>query len=119
MKLAIVGSRDFDDYDFLKKKILSSINLEEISCVISGGARGADSLAERFADEFKISKEIYLADWKRHGTLAGGLRNIDVANACDVLIAFWDGVSPGTKDVIKKARCKHKKVIKVVVKTKG
>jgi hypothetical protein len=108
--VAIVGSREFDDYEFLKEKVLSVIKTEEIACIVSGGARGADALAERFADEFGLRKDIRHADWRKHGRAAGHIRNADVVAACDVLVAFWKSRSPGTLDAIKKARCKHKRV---------
>ena len=102
MKLAIVGSRDFTDYgimcEYLKKYSPST--------VISGGARGADTLAERWARENNIPCTVYEADWERLGKAAGKIRNSDIVSAADRLIAFWDYVSPGTHDSIKKANKK-------------
>jgi len=103
-KVAIVGSRDFTDYEFLKEKVFEVIDPSQIECVISGGARGADALAERFADEFELKKDIKPADWTRWGRGAGPMRNTLVVNACDILIAFWMNRTPGTLDAIKKAR---------------
>lgn len=94
-KLAVIGSRDFDDYEFLKS-VLDPIR-DKISLIVSGGAKGADSLAERYADERGIVKKILLADWNTHGKKAGYLRNKEIIDSCDAVIAFWDGASKGTK----------------------
>jgi len=106
-RVAIVGSREFSDYSLLREKVLSVISPEKIECVISGGARGADALAEKFADEFGLNKDIRQADWNRYGRQAGFIRNGVIVDACDVLIAFWMNRSSGTSDTIKKARCRH------------
>lgn len=110
--LAIVGSRGFSNYDMLKQKINGYICSEyNISKIISGGANGADKLGERFADEFGIEKQILYADWKQFGKKAGYLRNVDIVNACDIIIAFWDGISKGTKHSIDLAKANNKKLI--------
>ena len=62
MKLAIVGSRHFDDYKKMSDFVLSKIDLTDIDTVVSGGAKGADTLAERFAREHNISVSIKAAD---------------------------------------------------------
>lgn len=104
MNLAIVGSRGFDDYKLFCSRITALIKKKgQIEKIISGGAKGADSLAERYAQEHNIPTEIYLPDWDKHGRGAGFIRNTSIINACDVLIAFWDGESKGTRDSISKA----------------
>lgn len=108
MKIAIVGGRDFNNYDFLKEKVLS-LKLE-IDKIISGGADGADTLAERFADEFSIEKEIYYADWKLFGKAAGMIRNDRIVKESDIIIAFPTERSKGTWDTIRKARKLEKQV---------
>lgn len=101
MKIAIVGSRDFNNYALLKKFIddkLEELDIaNKIDTVVSGGARGADALAERYADEHGLLKAIYPADWKKYGKRAGFIRNIDIIRNCDICFAFWDGESHGTK----------------------
>jgi hypothetical protein len=84
MKLAVVGSRDFTDYKMVKKE-LDKLNFD---LMVSGGARGADSLGERYADEHGIETFIFKPDWTKHGKAAGMIRNKDIVDACDVLIAF-------------------------------
>ena len=99
MKIAVIGSRSFSDFKLLEK-VLSTHNITEI---ISGGARGADSLAEQYAKEHNIKTTVFLPDWNKYGKSAGFRRNSDIIEACDEVIAFWDGVSRGTLDSIMKA----------------
>ena len=97
MKLAIVGSRGFNDYDLLCDTIEEHFDIKEITHIVSGGARGADALGERFADDFGIGKIIFPAQWNLYGKRAGFLRNRDIIKTCDQCVAFWDGESHGTK----------------------
>lgn len=99
VKIAIVGSRTFNDYNLLKSFIDSKLVSMELSplCIISGGAKGADSLGERYAEEYHIEKTIFIAEWDKYGKSAGFRRNVDIIKACDVCFAFWDGQSKGTK----------------------
>ena len=96
MKLAIVGSRTFNDYATLVDYIASNYDIDSITAVISGGAKGADFLAERFAKEFEKDIIIFPADWRKYGKRAGFLRNIDIIKECDECVCFWDGKSHGT-----------------------
>lgn len=109
MNVAIVGSRGFKNYEYLEKSI--SIYFKSISKVISGGAKGADSLAKRFAQEKNIEYIEYPADWDQHGKAAGFIRNLEIVNNCDVLVAYWDSVSNGTKHSINIARKTDKPVL--------
>ena len=77
---------------------------------------GADTLGERYADENKITKMIFLPDWKKHGKSAGFLRNTDIVNEAEFVIAFWNGISKGTKDSIEKAEKLNKKIL--IINTK-
>lgn len=94
MKLAVIGSRTFNNVDLLNE-ILKQ-HLDNISCIISGGANGADSLAENWAKQNNIDTEIYLPDWQKYGKQAGYLRNVEIIKNSDQCIAFWDGKSKGT-----------------------
>jgi hypothetical protein len=107
MKIAVIGSRSFKDYE-LVKKTLSPL---EITLLVSGGAKGADSLGERYAKENNIETLIFKPDWEKHGKAAGMIRNTDIINNSETIIAFWDGESRGTKDSITKAEKKGKKVV--------
>lgn len=74
--------------------------------VISGHASGADSLGEKFAADHNLQCELFPADWEHHGKAAGPIRNAEMADASDALIAFWDGQSRGTKSMIDLAKRK-------------
>ena len=97
MKLAIVGSRTFNDYTTMCKVIKEHFNIDSITHIVSGGARGADTLAEQFAKEYNKELIVFPADWKTYGKRAGFIRNVDIINTCDQCVAFWDGESHGTK----------------------
>ena len=99
VKLAIVGSRTFNDYatfNYVMNKICRE-NDYHVKLVISGGAAGADSYGEQFARLRNIPVKILRPDWNREGKKAGFLRNVDIIKACSVCVAFWDGKSHGTK----------------------
>lgn len=98
MKVIIAGSRNFNDYNFLCKKIKElNINIDEIVC---GGARGADLLGKQYGKENNIPIKMFPANWELYGRSAGMIRNHEMGNYADYLIAFWDGQSKGTKDMI-------------------
>ena len=96
MKLAIVGGRDFNLYKTLDDNIRELFALEGLT-IVSGGAKGADSLAKEFALANELPLIEFLPDWDTHGKKAGYLRNQLIVDECDKLIAFWDGKSKGTK----------------------
>lgn len=74
--------------------------------IISGHASGADSLGEKFAADHNLQCELFPADWEHHGKAAGPIRNAEMAEVTDALIAFWDGQSRGTKSMIDLAKRK-------------
>ena len=110
LRVIIAGSRDFNDYDLLKKSAIDIFNkktmLPDLSRIVSGGARGADTLGERFAKEFGLDVKRFIPDWDGLGKRAGYVRNAEMAKFAveddnyGVLIAFWDGKSRGTKHMI-------------------
>ena len=95
--IAIVGSRSFNNYDLLEKTLKTIYKNNKIGKIISGGASGADTMAERFAKENNIPTEIFLPDWNKYGKSAGFIRNKDIIEAADFVFIFWDGKSKGTK----------------------
>jgi hypothetical protein len=97
MKLAIVGSREFTNYS-MAFDILSQIH--DVNLIISGGAKGADTIAERFAESRHIPILIIKPEWNIYGKRAGFIRNTTIVNECDKLIAFWNGSSKGTQHSI-------------------
>lgn len=112
MKAAIVGSRTFNDYEQLKNFIDEKCkeNNIEIDTIISGGAKGADSLSEHYAAEKSINTIIFKADWDKYGKRAGFIRNFDIIKNCDICFAFWDGESHGTKHDIELCEKYNKKI---------
>lgn len=114
-KVIIAGCRDFDDYELLKEKcddFLQDEKKEDV-IIISGHASGADALGERYAQERGFQLETYPADWKAHGRAAGSIRNARMASVANALIAFWDGKSRGTKNMIETAKNHNLKVVVV------
>lgn len=108
MKLAIVGSRTFTDFDYFEKELLEKIKASDVEYIISGGANGVDTLAELFAKKHGIKMVVYKPDWNKYGKKAGYMRNVDIISECDNCIAFWDGKSPGTKHSIDIAKKQQK-----------
>lgn len=105
MKTIIAGGREFLDYDVLVSVI--EMCPWEISVVVCGKARGADTLGEEYAKANDIPVlpfPVLPHEWKTIGKSAGHLRNQKMADNADALIAFWDGESRGTKDMITRAR---------------
>jgi hypothetical protein len=95
MKLAVVGSRTFNDYSLLERTLLRVRT--PITEIVSGGARGADSLAARWAHVHGVPLKEFLPDWKKYGKSAGFRRNREIIEYADAMLAFWDGISRGTK----------------------
>lgn len=102
MKVIIAGTRDFNDYHAVKSTV--DRTCWDITEVVSGGASGADALGEEYAKHIGIPLKIFEADWNKHGKAAGPIRNREMASYADALIAFWDGVSSGTMNMIQEAR---------------
>ena len=114
LRIIIAGSRDFNDYELLKKSAIEIITkktmLPDLTRIISGGARGADTLGERFANEMGLEISRFIPDWDGLGKRAGYVRNAEMAKFAveddnnGMLIAFWDGQSRGTKHMIDLAK---------------
>lgn len=99
-RVIIAGSRSFDDYDLLCRKCDRFFSARKPTAILCGEARGADLLGKRYAAEHGIPVRSYPADWNTHGRKAGYLRNLDMAENADALIACWDGQSRGTSNMI-------------------
>ncbi|MCD1119113.1 DUF2493 domain-containing protein [Chryseobacterium turcicum] len=105
MNIAIVGGRDFSDYNLLKNTLNNYIeNKSFLNAIVSGGAKGADSLAEKYAQELDVEIIIYRPDYKKNGRLAALHRNTEIIENSDIVFAFWNGKSRGTLDSITKAK---------------
>ena len=123
-RVIIAGSREFYDYELLKKAADKCIGDDATDVeVISGTAMGADRLGEQYAEErgFKVMR--FPALWNKYGKSAGFIRNTQMAKYAtankdddSVLIAFWDGKSNGTRHMIKQAESNGMKVYVVKYK---
>lgn len=105
-KIIIAGCRDFNNYESAKKCLdmcLPALLLDNIE-IVSGGATGADALGERYAIENGYKLTRFTADWDRFGKAAGPIRNEQMAIYANYLIAFWDGASNGTGDMVNRAK---------------
>lgn len=114
MKVVVVGSRGFENKDLLfhildnMKKYCA--DFDQFDLIISGGAKGADLLAEQYAQERGIKTKIFLPDYIKHLQGAPIRRNALMVQTADLVVAFWDGKSKGTGNTIKVA-LKHNKTI--------
>lgn len=100
MRVAIVGSRDFPRLDLVRRYVRE---LPPGTVVVTGGARGVDRAAEEEARAQGLEVVVHLADWVELGRRAGPVRNTVVVAESDLVVAFWDGRSKGTRDVVSKA----------------
>lgn len=86
---------------------------EQIGTIVCGEAKGADTLGRNYAYANNIKIKSFPADWQTYGQNAGMIRNGEMAEYADMLIAFWDGKSVGTQDMINKMK-KLEKEVKVI-----
>lgn len=101
--VGIVGSREFKALHLVTALVREVV--DHCSEIVTGDASGVDAAVELAAGGRRRSVLTVLrADWDKHGKRAGMMRNHKLVQSIDVLIAFWDGSSPGTKDVIARAR---------------
>jgi hypothetical protein len=98
--IAIVGSRNFLDYAKFVSIIDKLLKTFNVATIVSGGAKGVDSLARKYANDNQINLIELLTDWHAHGKSAGFIRNIDIVDKADLVFAIWDGKSKGTKHSI-------------------
>lgn len=106
IKLIVAGSRNFNNFTLLSSKLdffLQRYSPSQIQ-IISGTAKGADSLGERFAIAKGYALKKVPAQWKVYGKSAGYRRNEEMAKIATHCVVFWDGQSKGTKHMIDLAR---------------
>lgn len=111
----VAGSREFDDYSLLERelnKTLAGLMKEDVT-IITGAARGADKLGSAYALDNDYRLEEFPSDWNAYGRSAGMIRNNEMAKYADsnadkvMLVAFWNGRSSGTRNMIETARRKN------------
>lgn len=116
-KLIIAGGRDFHDYNRLaqvfQSGLVGPLKGYRVS-VVSGMARGADLLGRKYALGVCVQVHEFPADWEGLGKRAGFVRNQQMAEFADGLLAFWDGQSRGTADMIGRMR-RLGKPVKIVM----
>jgi uncharacterized phage-like protein YoqJ len=98
MKVAIIGSRT------VRVTALENYIPEDVTEILSGGAVGVDTCAKEYAQTHQIKLTEYLPDYRRYGRGAPLKRNLTILQNADLVLAFWDGKSRGTKYVIENAR---------------
>lgn len=105
-KVIVAGGRDYNEYFQLRDSIDKELaEIDTPITIVAGGARGADTLAKLYAREKGYKYEEHLANWEEYGKSAGYKRNVDMAksvkeNGSGILVAFWDGKSKGTSNMI-------------------
>ena len=111
MRAAIIGSRTFDNYNLLSETLSEYEN--QITLMVSGGAKGADKLGEKWAKEKNKEVLIFYPEWEKYGKSAGFKRNKDIIENSDIVFAFWDGQSKGTQSSIELSK-KLNKELKII-----
>lgn len=105
--MAIVGSRDCPPIDIAS-------HMGEVpfipEVIVSGGAKGADTFAREYAIRNNIRLLEFIPDYKKFGRIAPIIRNRQIVENCDFLLAFWNGKSPGTRHALDYAKRKGKPV---------
>lgn len=113
MKVIIAGSRTLRSFGVVRRAIYhgcAALQIAKPSEVVSGGASGVDSTGELWAGANGVPVRRFPADWIRYGLGAGPIRNREMADYADALIAVWDGKSRGTADMIRQMRERGKPV---------
>lgn len=106
LRVIVAGTRSFANYEFLRAKMdCLLIRCPEVE-IVSGTARGADQLGERYASERGYPLKQFPADWDTYGKAAGYRRNEQMAEYADAAVVFWDGKSRGSKHMIDIAKAK-------------
>ena len=114
MKIAIIGSRECSNIDFAGN-LEAVLNVFKDDTIISGGAKGIDTLVANYAKEKKINLIEFLPDYKKNGRAATFIRNREIVDNSNVVVAFWNGNSKGTKYTLDYARKKDKRIIVVSI----
>lgn len=114
VRVIVAGTRYFNDVEYMRKHLtaiitdLRKIYPDAIIEIVSGGAKGADWLAEKYAEYYGFALKRMPANWNQYGSAAGPIRNKEMLDyACEkipVLAAFWDGKSSGTRNMISISR---------------
>ncbi len=108
INIGVVGSRSFANYEFLKEILDEHFFLpigDVLVKIISGGARGADALARQYSEERDLELIEFLPEWDKYsGKSAAIVRNQKIVDHSDIIVAFWDGESRGTRHTLRLAK---------------
>lgn len=108
LRIAIIGSRSWTDegaiYRYIGELRFCGVSVE----VVSGGARGVDSIVENACHLERIPIKVFPANWTKYKKSAGFIRNSEIVSYADFCVAFWDGKSRGSADTIWKFQQKGK-----------
>lgn len=118
MRIIIAGSRTYNNYNRVARgihKVIKNLHYDKL-LIATGSARGVDRCGELYAHYNNIEYKPFLANWVKHGKAAGPIRNQEMAEYGHILIAFWDGKSKGTKDMIYKMELRNKPVFLYKIK---
>lgn len=112
MKVAVIGSRGLTVVD------LGKYLPQEVTEIVSGGAKGIDNCAKEYAIKNRLILTEFLPEYKRYGRNAPLKRNLQIIDYADLVLAFWDGQSKGTKFVIEHCKAQNKPV-RIFLKNKN
>lgn len=104
MKIAVIGSRN------LTVSNMKQYLPENVTEIVSGGARGVDTCAREYAEAHSIKLTEFLPQYEKYGRCAPLKRNLQIIDYADEVLVFWDGKSRGTKFVIEHCRARNKSV---------
>ena len=103
MKVLICGSRGWTNEEYMRRVFKQLLN-KGMQTLITGGARGADKMAEKIATELGVPNIVIPAKWKEYGAVAGMIRNSEMLKLePDLVVAFFLGATRGTRDTVHKA----------------
>ena len=108
MRLAVIGSSGFDNYNIMVVVIDELRKIYMIDTIVSGGAKGADTFAEIYAKDNNLKLIVFPAQWDEYGKSAGFIRNTTIWDNSDLGVAFWDGSSKGTAHSFKISKKQQK-----------
>ena len=109
-KIAIIGSRDFKNKSLLDETMQKLLEKYTISHIVSGGAKGADTLGVQWANKQKIETIVFHPNFKKRKN-AYHFRNRQIVKEADIVVAFWNTHSTGTKYTINFAKTLEKDVL--------
>lgn len=112
-RIIICGCRDYsDNAEFTRfvDECIAEKSEDAKIVILSGHCRGVDAMAEEYARKKGFELRVYPAEWSKYGRAAGPKRNMQMAMDADEVVAFWDGSSKGTKNMIDLAKKQNKRV---------